>query len=110
MAHPCGTTGSLYPAFAPARPVCLTVKLASAIALHSRLPTGLSEPLEASVTLSEATTPVKLPANHGPSHQEVRRQQKEGWYFNVGSTMPGDTASLPPTYPTHPCASVHDKL
>ncbi len=66
MAHPCGTTGSLYPAFAPARPVCLTVKPASAIALPSRLPTGLSGPLEASVTVSEATTPVKLPANHGP--------------------------------------------
>src|SRR5438045_3895276 len=61
MALPCRTTGSLYPAFAPARLVCLTVKHPFAIALHVRLPTVLRVPLKASDTLSEATTPVKLP-------------------------------------------------
>ena len=61
MALPFGTTGSLSPAFAPARPVSLAVKLPYAIALYARLPSVLRVPLEASVTLLEATTPVKLP-------------------------------------------------
>ena len=34
MALPCGATGSLNPAFAPARPVCLAVKLPYAFALE----------------------------------------------------------------------------
>ena len=66
MALPCRTTGSLYPAFAPARLVSLTVKLPYAIALRARLPTVLREPLKASDTLSEATTPVKLPTTQCP--------------------------------------------
>src|SRR6266850_3493513 len=61
MALPCRTTGSLYPTFVPARNVSLTVKHPYAIALHARLPTVLRVPLKASDTLSEATTPVKLP-------------------------------------------------
>ena len=61
MALPCGTTGSLCSTFVPARLVGLTVKLPCAIALYARLPSVLREPLEASVTLLEATTPVKLP-------------------------------------------------
>nr|AOE14181.1 hypothetical protein [uncultured bacterium] len=61
MALPCGTTGSLCSTFVPDRLVCLTVKLPYAITLFERLPTVLREPLEASVTLLEATTPVKLP-------------------------------------------------
>jgi hypothetical protein len=65
MALPSGTTGSLRPAFAPARPVGLAVKLPSAFTLYARLPTALREPLRASVTLWEATAPVKLPACHG---------------------------------------------
>ena len=64
MALPCRTTGSLYPSFDPDRLVCLTVKHAYAIALHVRLPSVLSIPLKASDTLSEATTPVKLPTTH----------------------------------------------
>lgn len=67
MALPCGTTGSLCSTFVPDRPVCLSVKLPYAIALYARLPTVLREPLEASVTLLEATTPVKLPTKHCPS-------------------------------------------
>ena len=64
MALPYRTTGSLYPTFVPDRPVSLTVKHAYAIALHVRLPSVLSIPLKASDTLSEATTPVKLPTTH----------------------------------------------
>src|SRR5690242_10047222 len=66
MALPCRTTGSLYPTFVPARLVSLTVKHAYAIALHVRLPSVLSIPLKASDTLSEATTPVKLPTTQCP--------------------------------------------
>ena len=66
MAFPRTTTGSLSPAFAPDRLVSLTVKLPYAIALYARLPSVLRVPLEASVTLLEATTPVKLPTKHCP--------------------------------------------
>ena len=61
MALPYGTTGSLCPSFLPDRLVGLSVKRAYTIILYDRLPIGLSAPLEASVTLLEATTPVKLP-------------------------------------------------
>ena len=61
MALPFGTTGSLRPAFASARDVSLAVKLPYAFALDGRFPFGLREPLRASVTLLEATAPVKLP-------------------------------------------------
>ena len=100
MALPCGTTGSLYPAFAPDRLVGLTVKPASAIALPCRLPSGMSGPWETSVTLSEVTTPVKLPTKRGPG-LPVRTPVSQGRYFKVDSTMPGDTASQSPAYPTH---------
>ena len=64
MALPYGTTGSLCPTFVPARLVGLTVKLPFANILNARLPSVLREPLEASDTLLEATTPVKLPTTH----------------------------------------------
>ena len=54
------------PTFVPARTVVLAVKPACAITLDTRLPTGLSGPLSASVTLWEATAPVELPARHCP--------------------------------------------
>ena len=76
------------------------VKRPYAITLYGRLPIGLRAPLEASVTLLEATTPVKLPTKQCPQ-PEVRTQTNEGSYFNGGSTMTGVTASKPPTYPTH---------
>ena len=66
MALPRGTTGSLWPTFVSARPVGLAVRRAYAIALNSRCPTGLSPPSRASVTLWEATAPVKLPTMQGP--------------------------------------------
>jgi hypothetical protein len=66
MALPFGTTGSLCSTFVPGRLVGLAVKRACTIILCVRLPTVLSAPLEASVTLLEATTPVKLPTKRGP--------------------------------------------
>src|SRR5437016_351387 len=66
MALPRGTTGSLCPTFVSARLVSLTVRQAYAIALNERFPTALSLPLNASVTLWEATAPVKLPTSHCP--------------------------------------------
>src|SRR5436190_8127527 len=106
MALPCGTTGSLYPTFVPARLVGLTVKHPYAIALCARLPSVLRVPLKASVTLLEATTPVKLPTIQCPPLCGVRLQIRKGWYFNVDSTMAGATASQSPIYPTHPLPKV----
>ena len=66
--------GSLTPTFVPARLVGLAVKHPFAFALTGRLPPGLRIPLNASVTLWEATAPVKLPTSHcsllglGPVH------------------------------------------
>ena len=62
LAH--GSVGSLSPAFASARRVGLAVKLPYAFTLDARFPNVLREPLGASVTLCEATAPVKLPARH----------------------------------------------
>ena len=71
MASPRRTTGSLYPTFVPGRLVCLTVKHPYAIALRARLPFVLRVPWEASVTLLEATTPVKLPTKQCPRSCEL---------------------------------------
>ena len=71
MALPYGTTGSLCSSFLPDRLVGLSVKRACAITLYDRLPIGLSAPLEASVTLLEATTPVKLPAKQCPRNRAL---------------------------------------
>ena len=100
-ALPCGTAGSLCPSFLPARPVGLAVKRPCAITLDGRLPIGLRAPLGASVTLLEATTPVKLPAKRGPRNTRVSAGAPQGPYFNGGSTTTGVAASLPPAYPTH---------
>ena len=67
MALPYGTTGSLAPAFAPARLVSLAVKLPYALTLYGWFPISLREPSRASVTLWEATAPVKLPTRHCPA-------------------------------------------
>ena len=71
MAFPYRTTGSLCSSFLPDRLVSLSVKRAYAITLCDRLPIGLSAPLEASVTLLEATTPVKLPTKQCPRINEL---------------------------------------
>ncbi len=109
MALPCGTTGSLYPPFGPARLVSLTVKHPYAIALYIRLPSVLRVPLKASDTFLEATTPVKLPIKQCPP-LGVRLQINQGWYFKVNSMMPSDTTSKSPTYPTHDSSKVNVKL
>ena len=54
--------GSLSPAFASARHVCLTVRHPYAFVLDGEFPTRLRVPLDASVTLWEAAAPAKLPA------------------------------------------------
>ena len=78
MALPCGTTGSLCSSFLPDRLVSLPVKRPYAITLCDRLPIGLRAPLEASVTLLEATTPVKLPAKRCPRYTELGTRQRKG--------------------------------
>ena len=109
MALPCGTTGSLCPTFVPGRLVSLTVKHPYAIALYARLPNVLRVPLKASVTLLEATTPVKLPTKHCLP-RGIRLQINKGWYFKVDSTTPSEAASQSPTYPTHHLSKVNVKL
>ena len=93
MASPHRTTGSLYPTFVPVRLVCLAVKRPYAIALFARLPFVLRAPWEASVTLLEATTPVKLPTKQCPQIYRVRPQTAKGPYFKDGSTDTGVPAS-----------------
>jgi hypothetical protein len=110
MALPCGTTGSLYPTFVPARLVGLTVKHPYAIALYVRLPSVLRVPLKASDTFLEATTPVKLPTKHCSRNLRVRLRIIKGWYFKVDSTSPSEPASKSPTYPTHQLPKVNVKL
>ena len=110
MALPYGTTGSLCSSFLPDRRVGLTVKHPYTITLYDRLPIGLREPLGASVTLLEATTPVKLPTKRGPRMQRVRNQTAKGPYFNSGSTNTGVPASKPPAYPTHRMPGSNAKL
>ena len=103
MALPLGTTGSLRPAFAPARGVPLAVKLPYAFALYGWFPISLREPSCASVTFLEATAPVKLPTRQCPPpglRAQVRLPERTGWYFKDDSTEPGDPASKSPTYPT----------
>ena len=100
MSLPYGNTGSLCSSFLPDRPVSLPVKRPYAITLYGRLPIGLRAPLEASVTLLEATTPVKLPTKRCP-HTWVRIQVHKGPYFNVDSTNTGVPVSQSPAYPTH---------
>ena len=78
MASPRRTTGSLYPTFVPGRLVCLTVKHPYAIALRARLPFVLRVPWEASVTLLEATTPVKLPTKRCPRINGLGPRQPKG--------------------------------
>ena len=110
MALPYGTTGSLCSGFPPDRLVGLPVKRPFAITLYGRLPIGLRAPLEASVTLLEATTPVKLPAKRCPRIMRVRNQTAKGPYFNSGSTHTGVRASFPPAYPTHRLPGYNVKL
>ena len=76
-------------------------------------PSILREPLGASVTLWEATAPVKLPTYHCPLPgllHIVRKPVTEEWYPNGGSTTSDDTASQPPTYPVHEISNISIRL
>ena len=80
---------------------------------HCTLRTVTNRPegtLEASVTLLEATTPVKLPAKRGPRFLRVRARTSKGPYFNVGSNSAGAPPSKPPAYPTHRLPRLNAKL
>ena len=85
MSLPYGNTGSLCSGFPPVRLVGLTVKRPYAITLYDRLPIGLRAPLEASVTLLEATTPVKLPTKQCPQIIELVLKQPKG---RISTTAP----------------------
>src|SRR3989338_521502 len=112
MARPHGTTGSLRPTFVPARPVGLAVRLPYAYALAVRLPTALREPSRASVTISEASAPDKLPACHGPrgceplSENVTKVRVVFHWWLPTGRN-PG---SSPPTYATQTLPTSNDTV
>ena len=90
MALPCGTTGSLCSSFLPDRLVSLPVKHPYAITLYDRLPIGLRVPLEASVTLLEATTPVKLPTKQCPRSSVLETKCAK---VSISTTAPRRLAS-----------------
>ena len=90
MSFPYRNTGSLCSGFPPDRPVCLPVKRPYAITLCGRLPIVLRAPLEASVTLLEATTPVKLPAKQCPRIRGLELKQPEG---RISTAAPQGLAS-----------------
>src|SRR5512138_678847 len=111
MALPCGATGSLTPTFVPARLVGLAVKPPYVITLGAWFPIRLRGPSRASVTLWEATAPVKLPTMQGPGRSvAVRIQRQQGWYFKDGSPDASAPVSSPPTYPTHAAPKLTAKL
>ena len=93
--------------------MCLAVRLPSAIALFEWFPSILREPLGASVTLWEATAPVKLPTYHCPSPgllHVVRNPVTKEWYPKVDSMNPDELTSMSPTYPVHPLPKSNIRL
>ena len=113
IALPFRTTGSLNPAFSPARLVCLAVKLPSAFTLYRRFLFVMREPLNASVTIWEATTPVKLPTRQcSPSglRNEVRSSNQQGRYFKDDSIKASALTSKSPAYPTQVNPKINVKL
>src|SRR6185437_5806372 len=113
MALPRGTTGSLCPTFVSARLVSLAVRQAYAITLNERFPTALSLPSNASVTLWEATAPVKLPTMHCPAPDNGTRldiHNHQGGISHFDSTRAGARASKPTTYSTQAVTNTSAKL
>src|SRR3990172_8567392 len=113
MALPLGTTGSLGPAFAPARLVGLTVRPASALSPAPLFPPVGSRPLSPPFVVKEPPAPVKLPTWHCPrpgSRAQVRTTARSGWYLNDGSTEASAPASKPPTYPAQTLPEFHTKI
>ena len=83
--------------------------------LHSdgRLPTAQSRPSRASVTLWEATAPVKLPTWHGPrtgSRLRVRTPARRGRYSKGDSPGTGVPGSASPAYPLRAALAANAKL
>src|ERR1035437_3882441 len=102
MALPYRTTGSLKPTFVSARLVGLAVNQVYAFAPVGGFPSRLNLASRPSVTVWEATAPVKLPAFHCPSpglRVQVRTTERSGWYLTVGSSESENPDSKPPTYP-----------
>ena len=67
----------------------------------------------ASVTLWEATAPVKLPTSRCPLPgylARVRTHAPSGWYFTNASTKADASVSQAPTYPTQMAHAPNDKL
>ena len=91
MSLPYGNTGSLCSSFLPDRLVSLPVKRPYAITLYRRLPIGVRAPLEASVTLLEATTPVKLPTIQCPRFCGLELKQPKG---RISTAAPQTLACL----------------
>ena len=113
MALPLRTTGSLWPTFVSARLVSLTVRQAYAIALYERFLTVLSLPSHASVTIWEATAPVKLPTIQcldAGWRQSVRYQEKQKRYFTGDSTKADAFASMSPSYTKYVFPNTNVKL
>ena len=73
------------------RPVGLPVKRPFAITLYCRLPIGMRAPLGASVTLLEATTPVKLPTKRCPRIRVLASRQQKG---RISTAAPQTLACL----------------
>ena len=94
------TARSLRPTFVPARHVRLAVKPPCALALAGRFPTALRGPSRASVTLWEATAPVKLPTwrcpGAGSRHRLGRWTPKGGISPSAPPTLTGGDPCLPP--------------
>ena len=82
------TIGSLTSAFAPARLVCLAVKLAFAFTRPARFPSGLSQPLNSSVTFLEDNAPLKLPTRHCPDAFLPRRLESKTLKMGVSLSDP----------------------
>ena len=66
-------------------------------------------PLGASVTLLEATTPVKLPTTQCLP-RGIRPQASKGTYFKDDSMDPSEPTSKSPSYPTHHLPRTNVKL
>ena len=115
MALPYRTTGSLRPTFVPARPVSLAVKLSYAFALDGWFPINLREPSHASVTIWEATAPVKLPTRHGPRSRflcgaELELSNQQGGISYCDSIPASARTSKSPTYATQLIQKLSAKL
>ena len=91
--------GSLSPTFVSARRIGLAVKLPCAFTLCGWFPFSLREPLGASVTLSQATAPVKLPTCQGPEGRSGPRLGCGLYQAGIPRVAPGTLACTLPCLP-----------